>query len=513
MTTTERSDGRAWTARRAVVVLLVGGGLALTVVVLAQVVLYGRILPGPDAPELTIARDDAVSAPAGRSGGYYPTTWPSEHADAIRSHAVPEGGLPAGVGGTDLEVASTELPLPTWGYTRDGDDVLVLGGSPQLLSSFTESIEQGEEIPTWRLVANQVRDLTDDSVPYVAKVDVATGEKTILPLDRGGTVNYTGGLLVHADGHLYAVARSVLYKIDPVQMRVLASTELPRIGNDLTSFWTTYNGLQVLDNGELVVKGFHLLNNRELDGYLLLVDPTTLRLDVTQRARVSSARLSLADGDLYHVNSEDVLRWRVTDRGFVADSDFTERYRADGSTQASSPMVMPRTGTVVFADNTAPGARTPIRLYAKPLHGDGPLRSAPAFATEAAGFNFFMVAGDGLVNDIVVSYDPINSAVSAGRVSADGTITRLWERTDITASASPAISVASRHVYLDDYRDGRDDFVVLDLFTGEERARAPLPATLPTVGTVFVGTADDVFVISSEAGRPTGYVTRIRVRP
>ncbi|MGL5928585.1 MAG: hypothetical protein ACRCY8_06585 [Dermatophilaceae bacterium] len=494
------------------VVALIGGGLLALAVLLVQIALFGRILPEPEVPELTVSRTDAVSAASPHSGGYHRTTWPSEHADAIRSHAVPAGGLPADVRSVDLEVSSVELPLPTWGYTRDGDDVLVMGGSPQLLSSFTESIERGEEIPSWRLLANQVRDLADDSVPYVAKVDVASGEKTVLPLDRGGTVNYTGGLLVHADGHVYAVTQSVLYKIDPVRMRIVASTELPRIGNDLTSFWTTYNGLQVLDNGELVLKGFHLINNAELDGYLLLVDPATLRLDVTQQARVSSARLTIDDGRLYHVNAEDVLRWTITDRGFVADSEFTERYRTEGSTQASSPMVMPRTGMVVFADNTAPGARTPIRLYAKSVDGRVGLRSARAFSTDAAGFNFFMVAGDGRVHDVLVYYDPINRVVSGSRVGADGTITRLWERTGITASASPAVSVASGHLYLDDYHDGRDDFLVLDLLTGEEHARVTLSATLPTVGTVFVGD-DEVFVLSSEAGRSTGYITRVGIRP
>lgn len=119
-------------------------------------------------------------------------------------------------------------------------------------------------------------------------------EKTILKLDRGNTANYTGGLLMHADGYVYAVSQCVIYKIDPVRMKIVKSFDLPKAGNSLTSFWTTYNGLQVLNNGELVLKGFHLLNNSELDGYLLLVDPETLQIDIKQKMRVSSARLAIA---------------------------------------------------------------------------------------------------------------------------------------------------------------------------------------------------------------------------
>jgi len=52
---------------------------------------------------------------------------------------------------------------------------------------------------------------------------------------------------------------------------------------------------------------------------------------------------------------------------------------------------------------------------------------------------------------------------------------------------------------------------VLDLLSGEELGRVELAATLPTVGTIFVGTDSDVFILSSEAGNKTGYVSRVTV--
>lgn len=491
--------------------------LGLAMFLLLQIFMFGRILPGPHEPKLTIHAQQAASrASSSIHSGYYPTVWPSEHADLIRSHAVLAGGLPMRGDKPELQVTSTPLHMPTWGYTRDVHEVFVIGGSPQFMSTFTTSIQNGKSISKLNMALNNVQDMFSRDVPYVAKINTETMEKTEILLDAGSTVNYTGGLLIHANGYIYAVSQSVLYKIDPLDMNILLRAELPKTGNRITDYWTTYNGLQALDNGELVLKGFHLINNAELDGYLLLVNPDTLQIDVKQKERVSSARLMIYDQFLYHVNAEENIRFRITDEGFLLDSSFTAPYRSktDSSTQASSPMMLPDINMMVFADNTAPGAQTPIRLYSKSIRDmDKGMQTANAFSTAAPGFNFFMVGGDPFLHNIVIYYDPLNNLVSANQVDKDGNITLVWQKENIKASASPAISASNRHVYIDDYRNGKDHFVVLDLLSGEEIQRVELPASLPTVGTIFVGNQNDVFIINSEAGRQTGFVSRITVKP
>lgn len=481
-----------------------------------QIFMYGRILPGPDEQQLTIYKQNAVSENKDNlNSGYYHTTWPSEHGDLIRSHAVLSEGIPKDFDNTKLQVTSTELYLPTWGYTRDQNEVFVIGGSPQFMTTFTESIKEGTGLSKLNIMTNTIKDTLSSDVSYVAKINPETSEKTILELGKGNTVNYTGGLLIHANGYVYAVSRSVLSKIDPEKMEIVKSVDLPEIGNSLTAYWTTYNGLQALDNGELVLKGFHLLNNANLDGYLLLIDPDTLQIDIKQKARVSSARLAIEDNYLYHVNAEEILRYKITDNGFILDDSFTTKYRdkTDNSTQASSPMLMPGINMVVFADNTAPGAETPLTLYTKSTAaGSEEMQSAKAFTTDKSSFNFFMVGGDPLINNIVIYYDPLNNFVSTNKIGEDGSIKLLWEKEDIKVSASPAISVENGQVYLDDYESGRDYFVILDLMSGQELGRVELPATLPTVGTIFVGTDNDVFILSSEAGNETGFVSRITVK-
>jgi hypothetical protein len=455
--------------------------------------------------------------------GYYETRWPSEHTDLWRSHCVFDGGLPAEAfrspGFPRLQVATAKLNLPVWGYSRARDEIFVIGGSPVALASFTNSIMNGAGGATGSPAST---DADMVSIPYVAKMNPFTMQVTAFEMSLGKTINYTGGLLMHANGFVYAVAQSVLYKIDPITMLAVRTLQLPLVGESPSAnFQTTYNGMQVLATGKLVLKGFGFVDNADVDGWLLLIDPDSLAIDVQQSAMVSSARLTIQQSTggptyLYLVNATQSLRYRITESGFDLDTPWTSVYRdeSSGSTQASSPLFYGKIGYIAFADNTAPGATTPIRLYVQPseVAASAPaLPGSPAFTTQLPGFNFFMVAGDPFSSQLVVYYDPINCLLSAHRFNHDGGLVLVWERNIYKPSASPAVVIDSDILYIDDYRDGKDHFVVLRLSTGEELASVPLDATLPTIGTIFVGMNEDVFIISSEAGTSDGLISRIRV--
>jgi len=452
--------------------------------------------------------------------GYYDTVWPSEHADLWRSHAAQGAGLPAGFDPARLTVTQASLDLPVWGYTRAKDEVFVIGGSPFSLSTFTKSMQSGKPLNGLASFFAMTGDLLSFSRPYVAKVDPSDMSTRILPLTGGSTVNYTGGLLMHRNGSIYAVARSMLYKIDPRTMTIEKSIKLPLV--EKSSFWTTYNGLQVLPSGELVLKGFHMRDSARTPGWLLLVDPESLAIDVKQGAYASSARLMIgedAEGRtwLYHVNALESLRYEVTGKGFAIDSGWTRPYRAatDKSSQASSPLLFGTIGQVIFADNTAPGATTPIKLYTQAAsvpEKPGSLDGRPAFSQSLPGYNFFMVAGDPYNSQLCVYYDPINALVSAHRVGPDGSLEPVWERSGYQASASPAIVPDRDLLYIDDWKDGYDHLVVLRLSTGEELASIALSAKLPTIGTIFPGMNGDVYLLSSEAGGGKGLISRIFIQ-
>jgi len=451
--------------------------------------------------------------------GYYDTVWPSEHTDLWRSHAVPDAGLPADFDPDRLAASTVRLNVPAWGYTRKRNEIFVTGGSPVALNSFTLAIKNSEPVNPEDILASLEADLDNPSVPFLAEINPKTMRAKQRFLTEGSTVNYTGGLLMHQNGYIYAVAQSVLYKIHPSSLVIVDSVQLPLVGTTpAENFWTTYNGFQVIASGKLVMKGFHFLN-APVPGWLLLIDPDSLVIDVQQQTNIGSARLTIdhtPDGKvwLYHMNPTETLRYQITKCGFILDDAWSRAYRTgtSDSTEASSPVLFGDIGQIFFADNTAPDPSTPINVYSQSVDTaslPSQLTGVPAFSENLAGFNFFMVAGDPFLTQTAMYYDPINNLVAVYKLADDGTITRIWERDNYKASASPAISPDRDLLYIDDYRDGRDELVILRYSSGEELARVPLEATLPTIGTIFLGTKDDVYIISSETGTTNGLVTRV----
>jgi hypothetical protein len=172
---------------------------------------------------------------APQRAGYYETVWPSEHTDLWCSHAVSNVGLPADFDPSRLAVTTANLNLPVWGYTRAKDEVFVIGGSPFMLNIFTQTIKNGgtdDSSINAALSESTIRAAAADrknSVPYLAKIDPLTMRVTQFEMTEGSTINYTGGLLMHENGFVYAVSRSFLYKVDPETMQAVASAPLPLV--------------------------------------------------------------------------------------------------------------------------------------------------------------------------------------------------------------------------------------------------------------------------------------------
>jgi hypothetical protein len=119
--------------------------------------------------------------------------WPSEHADLWRSHAAFDAGPPGAVDLTTPRVTTAALTLPTWRYTRDANQVFVMGGSPFALNTFTQAIKTGHATTGPGQLINVVGDVLDSTVPYAANINPLTMRARVTYLRRGFTVNYTGG--------------------------------------------------------------------------------------------------------------------------------------------------------------------------------------------------------------------------------------------------------------------------------------------------------------------------------
>jgi hypothetical protein len=96
-------------------------------------------------------------------------------------------------------------------------------------------------------------------------------------------------------------------------------------------------------------------------------------------------------------------------------------------------------------------------------------------------------------------------------VAADGNLKLFWKPNSYRVSVSPAIVPDRNFLYVDHYWDGNDWLVVLELATGKELAAVELSTTLPTIGTVFPGMKNDVYLLSTEAGTQNGLISRVYV--
>lgn len=454
---------------------------------------------------------------------YAKTVWPTEHRDLWRTHAA-AAGLPADLTGKQLEVTTAKMPpTPTWGYVGLGDKIYVLGGAPFLLNLFTEEIlgaprsDMPELIAKSKILSNQV-------TPYLARIHPATMHVDLLDLSGGTSVNYIGGVLVHANGYLYAVARGVLFKIDPNTFTIVASAQLPLAPNASgdPNENTAYNGMQATTDGDLILKGFASISSGDAPGILVRVDPQDLSICAQlQSDDVAAARLTIANlhgrDYLYVPGKTSMLRFTLEKNAFVLDDDYTQQYleSGDGSSAGSSAVFMGK--GVVFANNTEPQATSAMHLFGETATGSA-LTSTPAFTSTETSWNFFMVAGDPFKSGIVVVEDELHGQVSAFRTCADGrTIEKVWENDSLKVSAGCAIAYDRGHLYVDDRQcddDGKCQlfFVVLDLETGKELARVAVKGTKPSIGQIFIGPDDAVYFPATDVGEGHGYVNRICAR-
>ena len=447
--------------------------------------------------------------------------------EPTRSRVGPTSGR--AVSNSSATVA-TLPPAPAWGYTGTRGEIYVVGGAPYLLDMFTKVI-LGAPTQLIPLLVARSKVYSETVTPYVARINPQTMQVEILNLTGGTTVNYVGGILVHSNGYIYAVARSVLYKIDPTSFTVVKQMVLPPLpkssGGDNEE--TAYNGLVATKNGDLILKGWASTGGGEsAPGFLLRIDPkdlaTQAKLDTTV---ITSARMTVVRTRgheyIYMPGKTQSLRFLVEQKRFALDNAFSRTYLTETTdpehqqTQASSDMYMG--DGVVFADNTVPTATSPMQLFAQATAGSGSqLSKTQALTGGNASWNFFMAAGDPYKSGIVAVGDQVSGHVAGYLACAGGeTVQPLWENDEITVSAGVAIDYKRGVLYTDDRSCALAQpcklfLVALDLRTGNELARVRVAGTKPSIGQIFIGADNAVYYPATDTGEANGYVTRVIAR-
>jgi hypothetical protein len=445
----------------------------------------------------------AATTELGYRAGLYDTAFPSERVNLNATHAVIQGGFPRGTTVEDVAVELIEMPYPILLYTRDADELFIYGGTPLAIEDYAGLIDG--------LPAGE-----NETAPYFAKCNTFTGEITYLDLDRGKGIPYLGGALVHADGYVYVVSQSHLYKIEPETMTIEASMDLPA-----NNFATVYNGLVTSRTGELILKSLSFTSKT---GQILLIDPATMDITFSMDCECASPRLTvstLENGEeyLYHLNRSQTFRYLIEPGSLTLDEDWIVSFDpygfgVDKNDEPTSPVIVD--GTVFYTTNTNLDAATPMRVFWQDTEAtytpDMPPLPGPLLfegVEDVPGWSFGGLSADDRTG-VLIAIDQANGLIVGFLPNEDGTIDRLWQH-EMAIASSTTIASETGMLYFIDSKTGAHDLVVLDVVTGEVLLRVPTPATRASLGSIVFTENGDVWMADSESGQPTGFLTRFYV--
>lgn len=409
-------------------------------------------------------------------GGYWNAAWPAEDAGPTRQ-AQARPGLDIGAA-ERLEVSFRDVVAATMIVQREPGELFLLAHTPG-----------------------------PDGTAWVERIDPVTLETRGRSPDLPGGPVWPGGIAAHADGSLHTVFGRWAHRLGPT-LEVEAARRLPRD--------RPYNSFVVVSSGHLITKDFG--KDADEPAELLALDPVTLEtvagLHLPER---SIARLSAADDVVYVVGDTHLLRVRWDGAELALDGSFRPRYRLhEGQGYGWDAVIA--AGSAWFLDDgegteryagTFVGqgvAEAPLHLVRAPLDGGEP------DLVEVCGRPGGIVANPPAVDagrGIAVAYDSGNAEMAAFRFAPDGggvDPAPVWRRA-LAHGGHLVLYPDTGELVVGDHDGARmaEQVVVLDVETGEERARADSGSPLQSVLFPCAGWDRDLYLCTF-AG-----VSRVRV--
>ncbi len=387
------------------------------------------------------------------AAGYWPGAWPGEDGGPRRLQAGehrPWTGF--GLDRGDALAATTRVvPGATMAIQRDPGELYVQGAVLPMMAG------------------------PEGSTGWVERIDPVTLEPVDRSVDLPAGPWWPGGLAAHANGSLYLTQGRWCHRLD-ADCTVRTSCELPRD--------RPYNSLVVLPDGRLAMKD--MAGDGDEPSELVVLDPDDLsiagRLPLPEG---SIARLSALGSTVVVVGMQSVL---LVDAGGAAPTlESSLPYRSvDGQTYGWDAVLTDTDAW--FLDNGAgteafgPSFRgktsssAPLHLVRVPLDG------GPPTLTEVCGEPGGIVANPPALDPgrgIVVGYDSGHGTMRAWDVA---TGEQRWQRAQDHAGHMLRSPVTGEVLTYDfDHEAGVDHCVVLDVETGEERARVATEAPIQSV--------------------------------
>ncbi len=372
--------------------------------------------------------------------------------------------------------------------------------------------------------------------PFVAKVD----PKTLKPVwyrqlsntAQTGEWDYPGAMAIENNGFIYVVSGYRIFKVNPANGTVVKTLKLPTqvymrnnypdtpptydttLTDDAVN--TSYNGINALPDGTIVVKSLYREAGCTLDGpsallecpdarnvprsVLISVNPTSMRiidnvtLPAPAGARPTITRYHGVDYVYLLENTSNAVRYSVHHGFFTLDTSWTPAaVPYPGQTTGGSLIVM--NNWVVGATNSIPAAG-PLTVFAinqsdarkvfylQPYVNDPlPPLLARAFETAAAGAPAISWAGMSLEADAqngrFYGVETLARKVAAFKLTASG-IETVWKKTQTTTEWATLIGPKAHRVWVGTDVPGAEipgqnktaTVVFRDAATGRELARS-----------------------------------------
>jgi hypothetical protein len=407
-----------------------------------------------------------ASDSAGRIPGYHDSPFPAEDGGP-RRQAIARGAALGLRPGGRLEVTSRQAMFASMIVLRAPGEVYVQGNSPPASPGTTS---------------------------WVERIDPVTLETLARSPDLPGGPFWPGGILVHENGDLYITYGRYCHRLDP-GCTLVASRELPRDH--------PYNSLLALSDGNLVMKDF--IRDGSARSHFSLLEPERLQ-PVCPEVAIPEASIARISKDItphgeyvYVVGDHTIFRYRYERGTLTRDDSWRYHYRTlpDGEQSYGWDPVIAG-GSAWFMDNgqnNYQGSFRGMGVASGPLH----LVSVPLDdATRGQMFAPFGLAHGTIVNpplvdaarNIVVAYDSGNDRVGGFRYG-DG-FEPLWEH-EMGASNHFLLFPESGEIVINDYRDGAEHVVVLDVESGEVLARGATGSPLQAVAFQSPGWSRDIY--------------------
>jgi hypothetical protein len=414
---------------------------------------------------------------------WFPSLQAFEHYDSARSHVFSQAEFRGSFHrpNTVAEVRSAEGAYPS-------------GYNTSYLSENAAFIQGGS-----------YGDVEGSIGPFVAKFD----PETLAPVwytQLRNTVeaeewDYPGGMAIENDGYIYVVSGYRIYKVDPADGSVVATRVLPTMvfmrnnyPNQPPTYDTTptenaantsYNGINALPDGTIVVKSLYRVAGCTLNGpaavlecpdapnvpasVLISVDPRTMQiidnitLPAPAPARPTITRYRGVDYVYLLENRSTPVRYSVTNGMFTLDTSWTPPAVTNPGQQPGGSLIV-MNQWILGATNTVPatGALTVFAIHqgdASMYYAVQPYVNDPVAPELAAAFATASPGGLPAVSwaDMSLEADPENGLfygvetlarkVAAFRITESG-ITTVWKKTQTTTEWATLIGSKEHRVWV-----------------------------------------------------------------